>query len=88
MNGFCPEWDAYHELACVDRAETEFVAFLSDTPALAGFGKESEWRKAKQITTEAILKFDIEKYRKMARDIIRWNSKFDFKEVEVGALDS
>jgi hypothetical protein len=88
MNGFCPEWDGYYELACVDRAETEFVAFLSDTPALAGFGKESEWRKAKQITTEAILKIDMEKYRKMARDIITWNSKFDFKEVEVGALDS
>jgi len=40
--GFCPEWEGYHELASVDRAEIEFVARLDETPALAGFGKPGE----------------------------------------------
>jgi len=56
MAGFCPEWDGYHELASVDRAEIDFVATLSDTPALAGFGKPGEEGHAAAVAAINALK--------------------------------
>lgn len=54
--GFCPEWEGYHELASVDRAEIEFVARLDETPALAGFGKPGEEGHAAAIAAVEALK--------------------------------
>jgi hypothetical protein len=56
LAGFCPEWDGYHELASVDRAEFEFVARLADTPALAGFGKPGEEGHAAAVAAINALK--------------------------------
>jgi hypothetical protein len=56
LAGFCPEWDGYHELASVDRAEIEFVARLADTPALAGFGKPGEEGHAAAVAAINALK--------------------------------
>jgi hypothetical protein len=47
--GFCPEWEGYHELASVDRAEIQFVARLDENPALAGLGKPGEEGRSASI---------------------------------------
>ena len=44
--GFCPEWQGYAELGTADRSEIEFVARISDSPALAGLGKPGEEGRA------------------------------------------
>lgn len=40
--GFCPEWHGYSEIGVVDKALIDYVAHISDTPALAGLGKPGD----------------------------------------------
>ena len=54
--GFCPEWEGYLELASADRAEFEFVARASDSPALAGLGKPGEEGRAAMVASVTALK--------------------------------
>ena len=54
--GFCPEWQGYLDLASADRAEFEFVARASDSPALAGLGKPGEEGRAAMVASVTALK--------------------------------
>jgi len=54
--GFCPEWSGYLELATDGRAEFEFVARESETPALAGLGKPGDEGRAAMIASVGALK--------------------------------
>jgi len=54
--GFCPEWEGYLELASADRAEFDFVATVSDTPALAGLGKPGVEGRAAMLAAVNALK--------------------------------
>lgn len=54
--GFCPEWQGYLELSSVDRADFDFVARASDSPALAGLGKPGEEGRAAMVASVTALK--------------------------------
>jgi len=54
--GFCPEWSGYGALSTLNRAELEYVAQLSDTPALAGLGKTGDEGRAAQEAAVRALK--------------------------------
>jgi von Willebrand factor type A domain len=53
--GFVPEWDGYLELGAADKAEIDFFARVSDTPALSGLGKSgSEGSAAARAAVHAL----------------------------------
>ena len=84
--GFCPEWDGYHELASVDRAEIDFVARLDDTPALAGFGKPGEEGRAAMAASVNALKAKASDYAAFNK-IMQQLAKSISKSVAVEAIE-
>lgn len=54
--GFCPEWEGYAALATSDSAQFEYIARLSDTPALAGLGKPGDEGRAAMSAAVTALK--------------------------------